>query len=58
MSKRSEKRVNLADRAAAMEALKQLYGNKEVKDDRRKLSTERESGTTSTGEVVKLSPGS
>lgn len=41
------KTINLADRTAAMEALKKLYGNEEVKDDRATIDTNRESGTES-----------
>ena len=44
--------VNLADRQAVMEALKQLYGQG-VKDDRENASRNRESGAASPGEVDK-----
>ena len=57
--KHARKTVNLADRKAAMEALKQLYG-KEVKDGRfqtENTSTNGEAGTQVSHAVDKDSAG-
>lgn len=50
------KTVNLADRQAAMDALRKLYSRKEVKDDRGENGSEREPGTESISEMVKPAP--
>lgn len=47
------KTVNLADRAAAMEALKQLYGQEPRNGDDSKADSDRKSGTESPREVDK-----
>jgi hypothetical protein len=51
-----KKTVNLADKQAALELLKQLYRDDEVKDAPEITDTERESGTKSISDLAKLPP--
>lgn len=51
------KTVNLADRQAAMDALRKLYGQKEAMDGFEDIDRKREPGTEGISEMVKPAPG-
>jgi hypothetical protein len=51
-----KKVFNLADRQDVLELMKQLYGENEVKDDKKVSDTQRKSGAEGISDVVKLPP--